>query len=703
MLKDIATDVDSNFYDTTLSETSVNAVQNQVITKALNKKQDVISDLSEIRNKANSALQSVPSEYITEDELASKGYLTEHQDISGKQDKIADLAQIRDNAQKGATALQFVPEKYATKIDVSNEVAKIVNSAPKAFDTLKEIADWIEEDAEPAIVLANKVEQKADKTDVAEALAKKADKSEIPTKMSQLEQDVEIGSSYDDTEIKQELTELSAKIENININSIPIVKSKDELGKLNVPLGSIGSIVSEEYTFEVKPSQVEPGTIIKEIKFNPTPPNYFDYANEHSIHFGSNCEFSSGSSAISVRAGEHGPSYDWWYTTSDSEGVALIFTKQDGQTVFEDEAILTLNEMLRGLSYKFNGVGYQNFSGQYDEYFIETANNFIDSCLTFVCYKPAEVSGPYVKTSKGIDEPTPRKFSDFGKQPELFPKEERIVKNIAFSHVENYPPFYIKFQTVGGTDITAQVSPHQMFKIFYADTEEPIEELDFINICNNTEVYYTGYFDPDGSGNNADFFVSADFPLPPLNELKTWTPIAMPIPSDDIDSLLDEVFGGGYYYYSDDGIGSWDDDTDDDGPITISLSYFGKNPEDYPIEERVIKNIQYIGDWTTQEEVQIQIGLITSNNVNIYVDSSKYSGLRIHAYGDSYDSMGWIEATEEILQELNNYIENNTVYLMYISDSALVDNTFTAEFPNVILQQSEEIENINTENNETGS
>lgn len=52
--------------------------------------------------------------------------------------------------------------------------------------------------------------------------------------------------------------------------------------------------------------------------------------------------------------------------------------------------------------------------------------------------------------------------------------------------------------------------------------------------------------------------VSADFPLPSLSELKTWTPIAEPISSDDIDSLLDEVFGGSYYY-SDDGIGSWDD------------------------------------------------------------------------------------------------------------------------------------------------
>lgn len=33
-------------------------------------------------------LNSIPAEYITESELNSKGYLTEHQDISGKADKV---------------------------------------------------------------------------------------------------------------------------------------------------------------------------------------------------------------------------------------------------------------------------------------------------------------------------------------------------------------------------------------------------------------------------------------------------------------------------------------------------------------------------------------------------------------------------------------------------------------------------------------
>ena len=39
-------------------------------------KQDVISDLEEIRANAKNALKSIPDEYITETELAEKGYLT---------------------------------------------------------------------------------------------------------------------------------------------------------------------------------------------------------------------------------------------------------------------------------------------------------------------------------------------------------------------------------------------------------------------------------------------------------------------------------------------------------------------------------------------------------------------------------------------------------------------------------------------------
>lgn len=48
-------------------------------------------------------------------------YLTEHQDISGKQDIIADLDTIRTNAAKGATALQEVPAEYVTESELDSK------------------------------------------------------------------------------------------------------------------------------------------------------------------------------------------------------------------------------------------------------------------------------------------------------------------------------------------------------------------------------------------------------------------------------------------------------------------------------------------------------------------------------------------------------------------------------------------------------
>lgn len=116
-----------------------------VSEKAVAKKQDVITDLATIRSnaaKGATALQSVPAEYVTEMELANKNYvtsayvigelnsksdtghthpeyITEHQDITGKQDVISDLATIRSNAAKGATALQEIPSEYVTDSELA--------------------------------------------------------------------------------------------------------------------------------------------------------------------------------------------------------------------------------------------------------------------------------------------------------------------------------------------------------------------------------------------------------------------------------------------------------------------------------------------------------------------------------------------------------------------------------------------------------
>ncbi len=98
-----------------------------IVEQKLSQKQNVIPDLSRIRTDASlgaTALQSVPSEYITESELQNKGYLTaiprEYvtedellskgyatvSQVNAKQDIISDLDTIRRNAIKGATALR---------------------------------------------------------------------------------------------------------------------------------------------------------------------------------------------------------------------------------------------------------------------------------------------------------------------------------------------------------------------------------------------------------------------------------------------------------------------------------------------------------------------------------------------------------------------------------------------------------------------
>ena len=48
-------------------------------------------------------------------------YLTQHQDISGKQDVISDLESIRSGAALGATAIQSIPEEYITETELNNK------------------------------------------------------------------------------------------------------------------------------------------------------------------------------------------------------------------------------------------------------------------------------------------------------------------------------------------------------------------------------------------------------------------------------------------------------------------------------------------------------------------------------------------------------------------------------------------------------
>lgn len=120
------------------------------INEKINNKQDAIADLTTIRSnaaKGASALQSIPAEYVTESELNAKGYLTSHQDISGKAN-VSDLTSHTNNSNIHVTttdkskwnAAESNAKSYADSL-ASNYDAK--GAAATAEQNAKSYADGL--------------------------------------------------------------------------------------------------------------------------------------------------------------------------------------------------------------------------------------------------------------------------------------------------------------------------------------------------------------------------------------------------------------------------------------------------------------------------------------------------------------------------------------------------------------------------------
>lgn len=95
--------------------------------------QDLESIIASIQKSISDVQTSIPTKVSQLEN--DKGYLTEHQDITGlatkeelngKQNIIGDLASIREGAAKGATALQSVPSEYAKITDVQDLITAAI-------------------------------------------------------------------------------------------------------------------------------------------------------------------------------------------------------------------------------------------------------------------------------------------------------------------------------------------------------------------------------------------------------------------------------------------------------------------------------------------------------------------------------------------------------------------------------------------------
>lgn len=146
---------------------------------------------TELDKKANTS--DIPSlnGYVTDEELNAKGYLTSHQDISDKVDKVkgksliadTEIERLKSVKNYDDTEIKTELAKKANSTDVTKEIsdkiAEVISDAPESFDTLKEISDWISGHENDASAMNSVI--KDNKSAITTLQTDKANKAEIPT------------------------------------------------------------------------------------------------------------------------------------------------------------------------------------------------------------------------------------------------------------------------------------------------------------------------------------------------------------------------------------------------------------------------------------------------------------------------------------------------------------------------------------------
>lgn len=154
------------------------------------KKSELYND-SEIRSLISAKQDK--GDYATEIWVENKNYLTEHQDISGKQDVITDLETIRDGAAKGATALQNHQslEAYATKTWVEDKNYLTEHQSLTEYAKKSEIPEEYN-DSELRTIISNKQDTITD----LEAIRSKSSTAVQPSDISDMETRTHADNTY---------------------------------------------------------------------------------------------------------------------------------------------------------------------------------------------------------------------------------------------------------------------------------------------------------------------------------------------------------------------------------------------------------------------------------------------------------------------------------------------------------------------------
>ena len=145
------------------------------------------SKVSQLTNDSG-FISSIPSEYVTDTELNAKGYLTAHQDISGKAN-VTDLTAHTGNKDIHVTTSD--KSKWNAKQDVINDLATIRSGASKGATALQSYTetDPIYMADKPSIALKSEIPDvsgKADKTLIVIEPEGSASYTIVPNKLTKL-------------------------------------------------------------------------------------------------------------------------------------------------------------------------------------------------------------------------------------------------------------------------------------------------------------------------------------------------------------------------------------------------------------------------------------------------------------------------------------------------------------------------------------
>ena len=160
--------------------------------------------------------------------------------VAKKQDIISDLATIRSNAAKGATALQSVPAEYVTEMELANKnyvtSAYVIGELNSKSDTGHTHSEYLTESELSNVATSGSYNDLTDKP-VIPSIDGLATVSYVNQEIGKIQ-----NSSYDDTEIKNQLANKADKSELFS-------KSYNDLtDKPTIP--SVDGLASEEFVRE---------------------------------------------------------------------------------------------------------------------------------------------------------------------------------------------------------------------------------------------------------------------------------------------------------------------------------------------------------------------------------------------------------------------------------------------------------------------